>query len=141
VPEELEVTGAERNTFYPTVQATAKDFKFTIVPDDNPGAGYYYRSDHFSLSRVGVPAFSVNQGPKFEGKSKDFGEQFQKEYTKNDYHQPSDEFHPNWDFAGNAKMARFGVALGWKAANMPQTVQWLPGDEFEKARKESETGK
>ncbi|HYH00342.1 MAG TPA: M28 family metallopeptidase [Terriglobales bacterium] len=138
VPEQVEVTGAERNTFYPTVQRTAKEFNLTIVPDDNPGAGYFYRSDHFSLSRVGVPAFSVNQGSKFEGKPKAYGEQFQNEYTKNDYHQPSDEFRDNWDFEGNAKMARFGVALGWKAANMAQVVQWQPGDEFEKARKDSQ---
>ncbi|HET8668356.1 MAG TPA: M28 family peptidase, partial [Terriglobales bacterium] len=118
VPEDVSVTGAERNTFYSTVEQTAKEFKLTIVPDSNPGAGYYYRSDHFSMSRVGIPAFSVNQGEKFEGKPKEYGDKYEKEYTKNNYHQPSDEFHDDWDFGGNAKMARFGVALGWKAANL-----------------------
>lgn len=137
IPKEVSVTGAERNTFYSTVQQTAKEFKLTIVPDENPGAGHYYRSDHFSLSRVGIPAFSVNQGSKFEGKAEDYGEKFQKEYTKNNYHQPSDEYQSDWDFAGNAKMARFGVALGWKAANLPGLIQWHPGDEFEAARKSS----
>jgi Zn-dependent M28 family amino/carboxypeptidase len=141
VPEEVSVTGAERDTFYPVVEQTAKEFKFNIVPDSNPGAGHYYRSDHFSLSRVGIPAFSVNQGDKFEGKPTAFGENYEKEYTKNNYHQPSDEFHNDWDFAGNAKVARFGVALGWKAADMAQEVQWHAGDEFEKARKASEAGK
>lgn len=135
LPEEVSVTGAERNTFYPTVEQTAKEFKMAIVPDDNPGAGFYYRSDHFSLSRVGIPAFSINQGMKFAGKPREYGKNFEDEYTKNNYHQPSDEFHNDWDFAGDARMARFGVALGWKAANWAQEVQWHPGDEFEAARK------
>jgi len=137
IPEQVSVTGAERMTFYPTLQQTAKEFKMAIVPDDNPGAGFYYRSDHFSLSRVGIPAFSVNQGMKFEGKPADYGKKFEEEYTKKNYHQPSDEFHEDWDFAGNGRMARFGVALGWKAADWAQEVQWRPGDEFEAARKAS----
>jgi Zn-dependent M28 family amino/carboxypeptidase len=140
IPEEVEVTGAERNTFYPTVEATAKNFGMKIMPDSNPGAGYYYRSDHFSFSRVGIPAFSVNEGEKFEGHDRAYGEQWQKNYTAHDYHQPSDEYKPDWDFRGLAKMARFGFALGWKAASQPQLVEWHKGDEFEAARKKSESG-
>ncbi|MFB3813258.1 MAG: M28 family peptidase [Terriglobales bacterium] len=135
IPEALEVTGAERTTFYPVVEKTARDFKFTIEPDSNPGAGFYYRSDHFSLARVGVPAFSVNQGPKFEGRPRDWGEKYEKEFTAKHYHQPSDEFQPDWDFKGNAKMAQFGIALGWQAADISETVAWLPGDEFAAARR------
>src|SRR2546427_8469506 len=55
-PQEVEVAGAERTTFYPTVTATAKDFRLTIRPDAHPEAGHYYRSDHFSLARVGIPS-------------------------------------------------------------------------------------
>jgi len=47
----------ERTTFYPVVQATARDFRLAIRPDPRPEAGHYYRSDHFSLARVGVPSF------------------------------------------------------------------------------------
>ncbi|HYD16788.1 MAG TPA: M28 family peptidase, partial [Candidatus Nanoarchaeia archaeon] len=137
VPEEVEVTGADRTTFYPTLQEVAQAFNFKIMPDSNPGAGFFYRSDHFSLARVGVPAFSVNQGDKYEGKDRAFGENWGKEYTKKDYHQPSDEFKSDWDFKGNVKMARFGFALGWKAANQPELVAWKPGDEFEAARQKS----
>lgn len=139
IPEEVSLTGAERTNFYPTVEQTAKEFKVAIVPDDNPGAGYYYRSDHFSLSRVGIPAFSVNEGNKYEGKPAEYGKKFEQEYTKNNYHQPSDEFHDDWDFTGVARMARFGVALGWKAANWTPEIQWRPGDEFEAARQASQS--
>src|SRR5258708_18355896 len=66
-PEEVQVSAADRTTFYPPVQATAQDFRFTIRPDARTAAGHYYRSDHFSLARVGIPAFSINEGMKFKG--------------------------------------------------------------------------
>ena len=66
-PEEVEVSGAERNSFYPTVEAMAKEFRLAIRPDSHPEAGHFYRSDHFSLARVGIPAFSVNEGMKYKG--------------------------------------------------------------------------
>ena len=138
IPEEVEITGAERNTFYPVVEATAKDFALKIMPDSNPGAGHYYRSDHFSFSRVGIPAFSINQGEKYDGHDRAYGEEWQKNYTAHDYHQPSDEYKADWDFRGLAKMARFGFALGWKAAEQPGLVQWQKGDEFEAARLKSQ---
>ena len=60
-----------------------------------------------------------------------------KDYTEHRYHQPSDEYNPEMVFTGNAKMARFGIALGWRAADQAKEVQWKQGDEFEKARKSS----
>ncbi len=138
IPEEVEMTGAERTTFYPAVQAAAKDFRLEIKPDANPGAGFYYRSDHFSLARVGVPAFSVNQGMKFRGHPAEWGVQQERDYNEKRYHQPGDEFQADWDFSGLAEMARFGFALGWKAAAQPELVGWLPGDEFEAARRSSQ---
>ncbi len=138
IPEEVEVTGAERTTFYPAVQAAAKDFRLEIKPDANPGAGFYYRSDHFSLARVGVPAFSVNQGMKFRGHPAEWGVQQERDYNEKRYHQPGDEFQADWDFSGLAEMARLGFALGWKAAAQPELVGWLPGDEFEAARRSSQ---
>jgi len=139
-PEEVEVTGADRTTFYPVVETTAREFDLSIKPEANPGAGHYYRSDHFSLARVGVPSFSINEGLKFKGHTAEWGAKKNEEYTANDYHHPSDEYHPDMDFTGDAVMARFGFALGWKAASEPQLVQWKPGDEFEAARKQSEQG-
>src|SRR5499427_438335 len=56
-PEEVETAGAERTSFFPVVQALAEEFRFKIRPDARPEAGHYYRSDHFSLARVGIPAF------------------------------------------------------------------------------------
>jgi Zn-dependent M28 family amino/carboxypeptidase len=139
-PEEAEVSGSERTTFYPTVQALAKEFRLNIRPDSRPEAGHYYRSDHFSLARVGIPAFSINEGMKYKGHDVAWGTQQADEFTAKHYHQPSDEYHPEMDFTGSAAMARFGFALGWQAASMPNLVGWEKGDEFEAARMKSMSG-
>ena len=139
-PEEVEVSGSERTTFYPIVQGLAKEFRLNIRPDARPEAGHYYRSDHFSLARVGIPAFSVNEGMKYKGHDVAWGMQQADEFTAKHYHQPSDEYHPEMDFTGDAAMARFGFALGWQAANMPNLVGWEKGDEFEAPRVKSMSG-
>src|SRR6266478_1737377 len=136
-PQEVEVAGAERTTFYPTVTATAAEFRLTIRPDAHPEAGHYYRSDHFSLARVGIPAFSINEGIKYKGHDAEWGMQQANEYTEKHYHEPSDEYRPDMDFTGDAGMARFCLALGWQAASAPKLVGWQKGDEFEPARLKS----
>jgi Zn-dependent M28 family amino/carboxypeptidase len=137
-PEEVEVSGAERTTFYPTVEAMAKEFRLAIRPDSHPEAGHYYRSDHFSMARVGVPAFSVNEGMKYKGHNTQWGIEQAEEFTNKHYHQPSDEYSPSMDFRGDSTIARFGFALGWAAASQPKLQGWQKGDEFEKARLQSE---
>jgi Zn-dependent M28 family amino/carboxypeptidase len=134
VPESVNVTGAERTSFYPIVEKTAKAFGFDIQPDPEPGAGHFYRSDHFSLARAGVPAFSINTGVKFAGHPAEWGKAQRDEYTAKHYHNPSDEYSSAMDFSSNALLAQFGFALGWQALLAKDTVSWLPGDEFEAAR-------
>ena len=136
IPEAVSVTGAERTTFYPTVQKTVQAFGYDIQPDAEPGAGHYYRSDHFSLARVGVPSFSINESTKFRGHPAEWGKAQRDDYTAHRYHQPSDEYSPDMDFSTDSELAKFGFALGWQELTAPQTVNWLPGDEFEARRKQ-----
>jgi Zn-dependent M28 family amino/carboxypeptidase len=140
VPRSVTLGGAERIDFWPTVETVAKAFDLALLPDPTPGAGHYYRSDHFSLARVGIPAFSLDQGDLFEGHDQAWGRAQSEDFVAHHYHQPSDEYHADWDFRGNAKMARFGLVLGWLASAQSKPVEWLPGDEFEAARKASEGG-
>ena len=139
-PEEVEVSGAERTTFYPVITVMAKTFRLAIRPDSRPEAGHYYRSDHFSLARVGIPAFSINEGVKYKGHDAAWGQAQADEYTAKHYHQPSDEYSPDMDFIGDAVVARFGFALGWMAATQLKEVGWQKGDEFEGARVKSAGG-
>jgi Zn-dependent M28 family amino/carboxypeptidase len=134
IPESVNVTGAERTTFFPAVEKTSQAFGFEIQPDAEPGAGHYYRSDHFSLARAGVPAFSVNTALKFAGHPTEWGKAQRDEYTAKHYHQPSDEYRADMDFSSNAALAKYGFALGWQALTAQRTVNWLPGDEFESVR-------
>jgi Zn-dependent M28 family amino/carboxypeptidase len=139
IPTSANVSGAERTTFYPTVEATAKAFKLVLQPDQNPNAGHYYRSDHFSLARVGIPAFSIGEGTLFAGHPDSWGKEQEEEYTAKRYHQVTDEYKPDMDFRGDARMAQFGFVLGWEASSAAAPVEWQSGDEFEKARKKSES--
>jgi Zn-dependent M28 family amino/carboxypeptidase len=126
-PQEVEVSGSERKSL-------AEVFRLAIRPDSHPEAGHYYRSDHFSLARVGIPSFSINEGMKYKGHDIAWGMQQADEYTAKRYHQPSDEYRSDMNFVGDAAMARFGFALGWQAGNHSKLVEWQKGDEFERAR-------
>lgn len=139
LPLSAQVSGAERTSFYPTVQKTAGAFDLELQPDDNPMAGLYYRSDHFSFARFGVPAFSIGEGNLYAGHDRDWGKRQEEEFTAQRYHRPTDEYRPDMDFRGDAKMARFGLILGWEALSSAP-IRWQPGDEFEAARKRSIRG-
>lgn len=138
IPLSVNLGGAERIDFYPTVERVARAFDLRIMPDPEPMAGSYYRSDHFSFARVGVPAFSIDQGELFVGHDAAWGHAQFEDFNEHHYHQPSDEYHADWDFRGDAKLARFGFVLGWLAGEQPHSIEWKPGDEFESARKKSE---
>jgi hypothetical protein len=87
---------------------------------------------------VGIPSFSISEGIKFKGHDAAWGKAQADDYVEHHYHQPSDEYHAEWDFTGLAKMAQFGFALGQRAAALPEVAGWQPGDEFEPARKKSQ---
>jgi Zn-dependent M28 family amino/carboxypeptidase len=136
VPTSVKVSGSERISFYPVVEKTAAAFDLQIQEDDAPMAGHYYRSDHFSLARFGVPAFSVDEGTLFADHPADWGKQQKEEYDAQRYHRPTDEYRADMDFRADARLAQFGFLLGWQALSSA-SVTWKPGDEFEAARKKS----
>lgn len=133
----VSVTGADRTTLWPLVQRDAKRLSLSIEPDPEPGQGYYYRSDHFSFARAGIPAFSIEQGTDYIGKPANFGKTVFEEYNAKHYHQPSDEYHDDWDFSGMEQMAEFGLTLGIDIADAPKLPTWRAGDEFLAARERS----
>jgi Zn-dependent M28 family amino/carboxypeptidase len=127
---DVNVTGAERTTLYPMVEEAARRFALTITPDPRPEAGVYYRSDHFSFARVGIPSFSIDQGIDLLGKPAGTGKRLFDEFEDKRYHQPSDEYHDDWDFSGMEHYSRFAMLIGVSAANVPKMPTWRAGDEF-----------
>jgi Zn-dependent M28 family amino/carboxypeptidase len=124
------VSAADRTSLWPMVQQVAKQYELEITPDPRPEQGSYYRSDHFMMARVGVPAFRVGLGTRISGKPDNFADTEFTEYNAKRYHQPSDEFREDWDFASLEHAARYGFTVGLNVANQESMPRWNPGDEF-----------
>jgi len=105
-----------------------------IVPDPNPQAGYYYRSDHISLAKKGVPMLYADSGNQHITNGLEFGEAFAKEYTKERYHKPGDEFDNSWDLSGIQQTTEILFELGYGMANEDRWVNWYEGTEFRALR-------
>src|SRR5262245_34401592 len=129
--------GANRSTLGKFIEEIAKENNVTVSPDARPEQGSFYRSDHFPFAKAGVPAVSFNPGTKFVGHPDKWGEDQFLDYNQHRYHQPSDEYSPNWDFSGLVQQARLAFWIGLRVANATETPQWNKGDEFERARLKS----
>jgi Zn-dependent M28 family amino/carboxypeptidase len=129
--------GAERTTLLDVVRKAAKESGLTLKGNTHPDeAGGYFRSDHFSFARAGVPAFSIGMGSDYIAKPAAFTPERMKKFGAS-YHQPSDEYSEDWDFSGMEQFARFGLTLGVHIANLDTLPTWQKGDEFLPAREKS----
>lgn len=127
--------GAERSSLQAIVQAVARERGMRITPDARPEQGSFYRSDHFPFAKVGVPSISLKAGEDFVGREKGWGEKQFQAYNTAHYHQPSDEYDPNWNFKGLIQLAEVAMAIGVRAANAPALQRFNPNDEFAKDSK------
>jgi len=127
---EIVIAGAERTNALGEAENVAKRLNLAIRPDSHPEQGHYFRSDHFSFAHAGIPAFSIGVGTEFYGKPAGYGERMFEEYNTMHYHQPSDEFHSDWDFTALAQAAQFGFILGTGIADQEKLPDWRPGDAF-----------
>jgi Zn-dependent M28 family amino/carboxypeptidase len=137
VPESVVVTGAERTTAWPLVQRAASRHGLEIEADQRAHLGIFYRSDHFSMARAGVPAFSVATGMKIKGKPADFARKALQEFNDKVYHSPQDEMRPDWDFSGFVVLGQFAMEVARDVANADRLPTWNAGDEFRPARERS----
>jgi Zn-dependent M28 family amino/carboxypeptidase len=112
----------------------AKEQGRTLIPDPESEKGFYYRSDHFNLAKVGVPALYVDDGITFVGKPAGYGQQKRDDFTRLDYHKPSDEVKPDWDLSGLAEDGKLLLTVGYRVAEAPTYPEWKPGNEFKAVR-------
>ena len=108
-----------------------------VKPDQFADKGYFYRSDQFSLAKIGVPAMYLKPGTSYVDRPPEWGREQQNYYTQVHYHQPSDEYDPSWDFGGLIEDALLGYWTGLAIANADDMPTWNPGDEFEAIRLEA----
>jgi Zn-dependent M28 family amino/carboxypeptidase len=108
-----------------------------LSPDKRPEAGYFYRSDHFSFAKIGVPALSINSGQDLMDGGVDAGRSAEDEYTAQRYHQPGDEWSANMDLRGLALDTELIFTLGRDLANSTRWPSWKDTSEFKAVRDES----
>ena len=130
--------GKGKSTLDTVVEAiAAAQGRRHIVGDQNPDKGYFYRSDQFNLAKRGVPAAYLESGVEVVGRPAGWGAAQHAKYEETDYHQPSDELRPDWDFTGAVEDTQLLFYLGVKVAEGKNMPSWNPGDEFEGARKQA----
>jgi Zn-dependent M28 family amino/carboxypeptidase len=132
---ELAYIGLGKSSLDGVVKTLAARQDRTVVGDQFPDRGSFYRSDQFNFAKIGVPAIYLDSGTKFRDRPEEWGKEKAEEYEAKDYHQPSDEMRPDWNYDGMIEDARLGFYAGVVVANDDKMPTWNPGDEFEAARK------
>jgi Zn-dependent M28 family amino/carboxypeptidase len=132
---DMVLLGSDRSTLGAMVEALLKERNRTLGTDQHPERGYFFRSDHFPFAKAGVPALSLSEPQQFSGANAAELKKKQEEYNGKDYHQPSDELDPSWDFSGGVNDMRVLAQLGWRVANQADMPKYNDGDQFAQVRK------
>ena len=119
------------------LDAALKSDGRTVTPDPKPEAGYYYRSDHFALAKLGVPMLYIDGGEDLIEGGREAGAAVAKDYTDNRYHGPKDEFNEDWDWSGVMADLQLYYRLGRMLAMSTSWPNWNEGDEFKGVRDEA----
>jgi Zn-dependent M28 family amino/carboxypeptidase len=130
------IVGFGQNELENYVADAAKIQGRYIAPESRPEAGSYFRSDHFSLAKVGVPALDGSGGIDIVGKGKDYGKKQEDDYIAHHYHTPSDEFNPAWTFEGGIQDMELLFMIGKRLAFETSWPAWKPGSEFKAMREQ-----
>ena len=132
--------GYGKSSLDAVVEAAAADQGRTVLPDQFPANGYFYRSDQLNFARIGVPAIYLDNGTDFVDRPEGWGREQLEAWTENVYHQQSDEYQPlneegeGWNLEGMVEDVELGLACARAIAENPALPSWNPGDEFEAAR-------
>ncbi len=134
---DIGVAGSERSSLYASAAQVAKKMGLKLAPPVPDLGGAYFRADHFSFSRAGVPAFNVGSAVfsgdghfDFSSEEGASGSTMKMKAFKNDYHTVRDQYKPEWDLSGMVQQAQFTLNLGYAIANSPTLPSWKKGDPF-----------
>jgi Zn-dependent M28 family amino/carboxypeptidase len=132
--KDIRVTGLGNSELDDYAAQVVKEQGREIRPDPMPEKGGFYRSDHFPFAQQGVPALASGGGVEYVGKPEGWGLKIQEEYTRNDYHKPSDNIRPNWDMTGAAQDLQYYFQVAYRVAMADRYPEWKPGTEFKAVR-------
>ena len=134
---DVAITGKGQNDLDDYIEKYAQEDSLTVVGDSRPGAGSYYRSDHFNFAKVGVPALDMNNGLISKTHDANWAKQHQQDYNLHHYHQPSDSYSADMDASGMAQIANLLYRLGFELSNETTFPGWKAGSEFKAIREKS----
>ena len=137
---DLEVLGDNKSSLGPQTATLVRGEGIRLVPDAHPEAGHFYRSDHFSFAKVGIPAVDIKSGYDYIGHPVDWGKAQRDDYTAHRYHQPSDEYRPDFDLTGVAQLGEIVYRLGTTIGNATAVPTWNADAEFKALRDASRKG-
>jgi Zn-dependent M28 family amino/carboxypeptidase len=131
---DLRVLGEAKSSLGPQLAAMVRGDGVRLGPEQHPEAGSFYRSDHFSFAKAGVPAVSIGSGADMVGRPKEWGIAQADDYTAHRYHQPSDSYRPDFDLTGAVQLATIVHRFGTLLANSPSVPTWNKDAEFRSPR-------
>ncbi len=137
---DVALVGEGKSTLDRVAEAAAALQGRVVTGEQYPDRGGYYRSDHFSFAKVGVPGLYFKGGVDYVGREPGWGKKVAEEWGAAHYHQPSDEYGPDWNFDGMIQDAQLGFLAGLAVAQADEMPSWLPGDEFARLRPPAATG-
>lgn len=119
------------------LEAALKRQGRVATDEPTPEKGFYYRSDHFSLAKHGVPMLYFDAGDDLVKGGTAAGHAAAAEYEANHYHGPKDEYDPAWDWSGTVRDVALYYDVGRALADGTTWPNWVPGDEFRAIRDRS----
>jgi len=131
--KDVVIIGYGRTSFSDLLEEEAQKQGRTVKPDPYPERGYFYRSDHFNMAKVGIPAIFPNAGTEYIGKGDNFLA-LRDSVSDANYHTVNDEINQYWDLAGAEVDTRLFFLTGFRALNADKLQTWDAGDEFEATR-------
>ena len=137
---DLNVMGDNKSSLGPTLAQMVRAQGVRLSPDAHPEAGHFYRSDHFSFAKVGIPAISIGPGVDYVGRPAGWGQKQAEDWTAHNYHQPSDEYRSDFDLTGAAQLGEIVYRLGVALGNAERVPTWNADAEFKAMRDASRKG-
>ena len=138
---DMDLTGNGQSELEAYLADALKTQNRIVSPDPEPEKGGFFRSDHFSLAKFGIPAISPGGGTDLLVGGKAAGKRLRDDYTANHYHQPSDEWSASWDLAGPVQDDEALHVVGDKLANDEAWPGWYTGSEFKALRDKTMAGR
>ena len=133
--KDVTVVGYGQSELEDIAEEVAKTQGRYIIPDPDPGKGYFFRSDHFQFAKVGIPALYASGGYEHMTKGIAYVDSLNQMYLNTQYHRPQDEFDSeNWTFDGMALDGTLLMEVGLRLANSQEWPKWKEGSEFKAIR-------